>query len=57
MSADYPEIQEMLQQRADIQARLYLMSYDGNPEIKNLPLPDCSRRGTVSNTGKRCAGI
>lgn len=34
MSANYPEIQELLQQRADIQARLNLMPYDGNPEIK-----------------------
>lgn len=57
MSANYPEIQELRQQCADIQARLYLMPYDGNPEIKNLPLPDCSRGESVSNTGKRCAGI
>lgn len=28
------EIQELLQQRADLQARLNLMPYDGNPEIK-----------------------
>ncbi len=35
MSANYPEIQELLQQRADIRARLNLMPYDGNPEIKN----------------------
>lgn len=34
MSANYSEIQELLQQRADIQARLNLMPYDGNPEIK-----------------------
>lgn len=34
MSANYPEIQELLQQRADYQARLNLMPYDGNPEIK-----------------------
>lgn len=34
MSANYMEIQELLQQRADIQARLNLMPYDGNPEIK-----------------------
>lgn len=36
MSADYTEIQELLQQRADIQARLNLMPYDGNPEIKEI---------------------
>ena len=34
MSANYAEIQELLQQRADYQARLNLMPYDGNPEIK-----------------------
>ena len=34
MSANYSEIQEFLQQRADYQARLNLMPYDGNPEIK-----------------------
>lgn len=34
MGANYSEIQELLQQRADIQARLNLMAYDGNPEIK-----------------------
>lgn len=34
MNANYSEIQELLQQRADYQARLNLMPYDGNPEIK-----------------------
>ena len=34
MAANYSEIQELLQQRADVQARLNLMPYDGNPEIK-----------------------
>lgn len=34
MGANYAEIQELLQQRADIQARLNLMPYDGNPEKK-----------------------
>ena len=34
MGANYSEIQELLQQKADIQARLNLMPYDGNPEIK-----------------------
>ena len=34
MSASYSEIQELLQQKADIQARLNLMPYDGTPEIK-----------------------
>ena len=29
-----PEIQELLQQRADLLARLHLLSYDGTPEIK-----------------------
>ena len=36
MSANYTEIQELLQQRADIQVRLNLMPYDGNPEIKEV---------------------
>lgn len=34
MGVNYLEIQELLQQRADCQARLNLMPYDGNPEIK-----------------------
>jgi len=34
MAVDYTEIQELLQQRADYQARLNLIPYDGNPEIK-----------------------
>lgn len=34
MSASYNDIQELLQQRADYQARLNLIPYDGNPEIK-----------------------
>lgn len=36
MGVDYTEIQELLQQRADIQARLNLMPYDGNPEVKEV---------------------
>ena len=31
----YPQIQELLHQRADFQARLNLLPYDGNPEIKD----------------------
>lgn len=34
MAVNYIEIQELLQQRADLQARLNLMPYDGSPEIK-----------------------
>ena len=34
MSEDYIRIQELLQQRADLQARLKLMPYAGTPEIK-----------------------
>lgn len=34
MEDNYLEIQELLQKRADYQARLNLMPYDGNPEIK-----------------------
>ena len=36
MGANYTEIQELLQQKADIQARLNLIPYDGNPEIKEV---------------------
>ena len=36
MSANYSEIRELLQQRADMQARINLMPYDGNPEIKEV---------------------
>ena len=36
MGANYIEIQELLQQRADMQARLNLIPYDGNPEIKEV---------------------
>lgn len=31
---NYPQIQELLQQRADLLARLQLLPYDGTPEIK-----------------------
>lgn len=34
MGNNYPEIQELLQQKADCQARLNLLPYDGSPEIK-----------------------
>ena len=34
MSTNYSEIQELLQQRAEIQARISLIPYAGNPEIK-----------------------
>ena len=34
MSANYPEIQELLQKRADCQARMKLIPYEGTPEIK-----------------------
>lgn len=34
MAAQYQEIQELLRSRADLNARLNLMSYDGTPEIK-----------------------
>lgn len=34
MAPNYSEIQELLQQKADYQARLNLMPYDGSPEIK-----------------------
>ncbi|MBQ2865615.1 MAG: Fic family protein [Clostridia bacterium] len=31
---NYPKIQELLQQRADLLARLNLLAYDGTPEVK-----------------------
>lgn len=34
MNNNYPQIQELLQQRAEYQARLNLLPYDGSPEIK-----------------------
>ena len=34
MNYDYMEIQELLQQRADLHARLKLLPYEGSPEIK-----------------------
>ena len=34
MNNNYTQIQELLHQRADFQARLNLLPYDGNPEIK-----------------------
>lgn len=34
MTVDFSKIQELLQQRADYQARLNLLPYDGTPEIK-----------------------
>ena len=36
MAAKYNEIQELLRSRADLNARLNLMPYDGTPEIKEL---------------------
>lgn len=36
MDNHYLEIQELLQQKADYQARLNLMAYDGTPEIKEV---------------------
>ena len=35
MENNYAKIQELLQQKADLQARLKLIPYDGNPEIKD----------------------
>lgn len=34
MNNNYPQIQELLHAKADYQARLNLLPYDGNPEIK-----------------------
>lgn len=35
MKNNYPQIQELLHQRADFQARLNLIPYDGTPEVKD----------------------
>ena len=35
MNNNYPQIQELLHQRADFQARLNLIPYDGTPEVKD----------------------
>ena len=35
MNNNYPQIQELLHQRADYQARLNLIPYDGTPEVKD----------------------
>ena len=35
MSAKYDDVQELLRKKADINARLSLLAYDGTPEIKN----------------------
>ena len=35
MNNNYPQIQELLHQRVDYQARLNLLPYDGSPEIKD----------------------
>ena len=34
MNNNYPQIQELLHQRADFQARLNLLPYDGTPKRK-----------------------
>ena len=36
MSANYSQIRELLQQRADMKKIINLMTYDGNPEIKEV---------------------
>lgn len=35
MTNNFNEIQELLQQKADFQARLNLIAYEGTPEIKD----------------------
>lgn len=35
MNNNYPQLQELLHQRADLQARLNLLPYDGTPEVKD----------------------
>ena len=36
MNEHFNEIQDLLHQKADFQARLNLLPYDGTPEIKNI---------------------
>ena len=36
MNNNYTQIQKLLHQKADYQARLNLLPYDGNPEIKEM---------------------
>ena len=50
MNYEYMEIQELLQQRADLQARLKLLPYDGTPEIKE------NNSGKYIYVRKRVAG-
>ena len=50
MNYEYMEIQELLQQRADLQARLKLLPYDGTPEIKE------NNSGKYLYVRKRVAG-
>ena len=50
MNYEYMEIQELLQQRADLQARLKLLPYDGTPEIK------ANKSGKYLYVRKRVAG-
>ena len=40
---NYPEIQELLEQRADLYARLKLLAYDGTPEIKEFLKRNCHK--------------
>ena len=36
MSESFSKIQELLRERADYEARLKLLPYDGTPEIKSM---------------------
>ena len=36
MNNTYSQVQELLHQKADFQARLNLIPYDGSPEIKEI---------------------
>ena len=50
MAATYEDIQELLRKKADLNARLSLLAYDGTPEIKNRG------DGKYLYTRKRVAG-
>ena len=49
MENNYPEIRELLQQKADYQARLNLLPYDGSPDggrpsmWMSIPIPSTRR--------------
>lgn len=47
MENTYSKIQELLHQKADFQARLNLLPYDGTPEVKDRDLERKSKKETT----------